>query len=108
MTAPGNPAPDAEPPAPRFDAAALSALSGTRNSIYCECPRHLAELVRAVQGFERYSAECANRNPADAVLHAGLRRSAGRARALLEEALVELALAEGLPLGQPQPAASPA
>lgn len=108
MTAPGNTTPDEEPPAPRFDTAALSALSGARNSVYCECPRHLAELVRAVQGFERYSAECANRSPADAALHAGLRRSAGRARALLEEALVELALAEGLPLSQPQPAASPA
>lgn len=108
MTAPAAALPDSEPPAPRFDAAALSALSGARNSVYCECPRHLAEVVRAVQGFERYSAECANRSPADAALHAGLRRSAGRARALLEEALVELALAEGLPLSAPQPAASAA
>jgi len=100
MSLPGSTMPDEEPPAPRFDAAALSALSGARNNVYCECPRHLSELVRAVQGFERYSADCANRGAADAELHAGLRRSAGRARALLEEALVELALAEGLPLPQ--------
>ncbi len=92
-------------PAPRFDVVALSALSGMRNSVFCECPRHLAELVRAVQGFERYSTECAIRSPADAALHGRLQRSAGRARALLEEALVELALAEGLPLPQAAKAA---
>lgn len=90
-----------EPPPARFDAAALAAVSGTRNNVYCECPRHLAELVRTVQGFERYSGECASRSPADAALHRGLQRSAARARALLEEALVELALAEGLPLPPP-------
>ncbi|MDP3715144.1 MAG: MerR family transcriptional regulator, partial [Burkholderiales bacterium] len=73
--------------------------------VFCECPRHLAELVRAVQGFERYSTECAIRSPADAALHGRLQRSAGRARALLEEALVELALAEGLPLPQAAKAA---
>lgn len=104
MVAPERPVGD-EPPAPRFDTAALSALSATRNSIYCECPRHLAELVRAVQGFERYSAECAVRSPVDAALHGRLQHSAGRARALLEDALVELALAEGLPLPQAAKAA---
>jgi len=93
-------APDGEPmaPPPRFDDLALAALAGASSSIYCECPRHLVELVRNVGSFERYSAECANRSPADAALHHDLQITAARARALLEEALMRVAIAEGLPL----------
>ena len=86
------------PPAVRFDTAALTALAGASSAIQCECPRHLAELLQAIQAFERYSGECGSRNPADAVLHARLQTKAGHARALLEDALLEVALAEGLPL----------
>ena len=49
-----------------------------------------------VGSFERYSAQCALRSPEDAELHARLQRSAGQARALLEDALERLALAEGI------------
>ena len=48
--------------------------------------------------FERYSAECANRGPADAAMHRDLERTAGYARALLEEALIRVAQAEGMAL----------
>jgi len=86
------------PPAVRFDTAALTALAGASSTIQCECPRHLAELLQAIQAFERYSGECGSRNPADAALHARLQTKAGHARALLEDALLDVALAEGLPL----------
>ena len=48
--------------------------------------------------FERYSAECENRSPADAALHRHLQRVAGSARALFEDALVLVAKSEGLAL----------
>ncbi len=84
--------------APRFDDAALDAIAAASNSVLCECPRHLAEILLMIGSFERYSAQCGARNPADAALHVELGQAAGQARSLLETALERLARAEGLPL----------
>ncbi|GAB2881723.1 hypothetical protein GCM10027277_58460 [Pseudoduganella ginsengisoli] len=95
------PPPRAEPeaaPAPRFDEHALATISNAGNSLACECPRHLADLLLMVGSFERYSAQCASRNEADRLLHEELYQAAGRARAVLEQAMEQLAQAEGLPL----------
>ncbi|NEX60978.1 MerR family transcriptional regulator [Noviherbaspirillum galbum] len=82
----------------RFDEEVLSAMTSTGNRMVCECPRHLAELLLMVGSFERYSAQCASRNDDDARLHQDLQLAAGRARAILETAMEQLARAEGLPL----------
>jgi hypothetical protein len=57
--------------------------------------------------FERYSAECADRSPADAVLHRYLERVAGSARVLFEDALARVARSEGLALPANAGAAGP-
>jgi len=85
-------------PARRFDERALVALGRTASQVQCECPRHIAEILRSLGAFERYSAECAQRGPADAALHRHLERVAGTARALFEDALARVARAEGLTL----------
>ena len=91
--------PRAGAPAPRrFDDQALAALAAANNSIYCECPRHLSEILLMLNSFERYSEQCASRTPADALLHEELNHAAGSARMLLESSLERLARAEGLPL----------
>lgn len=96
---PAGPAPTPALAAPRrFDDEALATLAAAGNKLQCECPRHLADLLLMVGSFERYSAGCANRNEADARLHMDLEGHAGRARAILEIAMEQLALAEGLPL----------
>lgn len=82
--------------APRFDEEALTTLATASNKLGCECPRHLAELLLTVGSFERYSAQCASRNPEDAQLHQELLRAAGQARTILEHAMERLARAEGL------------
>jgi DNA-binding transcriptional MerR regulator len=92
------PAPLAQAPAPRFDEATLAALGASVTSMYCECPRHVVELLRSLGAFERYSAECLNRSPADAELHRYLERVAGAARTLFEEALERVSRAEGIAL----------
>ena len=97
-----------EPPPARFDERALSDLAAASTTVYCECPRHLVELVLSLASFERYSAECANRGPDDAALHHDLRRTAGQARALIEDALLRVALAEGLPVARSAGATSSA
>ena len=86
------------PPPRRIDDQVLAALAGAATSINCECPRHLAEILSMLCSFERYSLQCAHRNASDAALHLDLHRSAGQARALVEQALERLAYAEGLPL----------
>jgi DNA-binding transcriptional MerR regulator len=82
----------------RFSDEALLAMAGAANGVDCECPRHLADIVMTVASFERYSAQCASRNEADAQLHQALQLAAGQARTILEEAMERLARAEGLPL----------
>ena len=100
---PGVPAPapmsgHGAPAARRFDDQALAALAAASNSTYCECPRHLTEIVLMLNSFERYSTQCAVRSADDALLHEQLNHAAGSARVLLEVALERLARAEGLPL----------
>lgn len=91
-------APSPAVPPPRFDEEALATIAAAGNRLTCECPRHITDILLMVGSFERYSANCANRNPEDARLHSLLERAAGQARVVLEEALTALALADGLPL----------
>jgi DNA-binding transcriptional MerR regulator len=91
------PAADAVPPR-RFDDATLTAIAGLPSSVACECPRHVAELLMQLAGFEAYSAACASRGPADAALHTHLHQVAGRARSLFESAMERVARHEGLSL----------
>ncbi len=100
---PGAPETAAAPPvtapsAPRFDERTLAQLAQVSTTVRCECPRHVVDLLLSLRAFERYSAECENRSPADAAVHRHLGRVAGSARALFEEALVRVAKAEGIPL----------
>jgi DNA-binding transcriptional MerR regulator len=88
------------PAAPRFDEHALAQLAQASPTVRCECPRHVVDLLLSLGAFERYSAECEDRSPADAELHRYLGRVAGSARALFEEALVRVAQAEGITLPQ--------
>lgn len=91
--------PVAEAPRPRrFSDEALLAMAAAANRVDCECPRHLVDIMMTVGSFERYSAQCASRNEADAQLHQALQLAAGQALAILEEAMERLARAEGLPL----------
>lgn len=76
----------------------LATLANASSSINCECPRHLADILMVLSSFERYSAQCANRNAMDAAMHEDLARSAGHARMMMEDALERLAYAEGLPM----------
>jgi hypothetical protein len=75
---------------------ALSFIAKSAASIHCECPRHLVDLLQMLTSFERYSAQCENRNDDDASLHRDLHHTAAHARASLEQALLRVAQAEGI------------
>jgi MerR family transcriptional regulator, light-induced transcriptional regulator len=85
-------------PVPRFDSSDLVALIAEMPKVACECPKHLAELITLLGQFETYSADCESRQPADVALHAYLYRIAGHARAMMEQALATVAIAEGVSL----------
>jgi DNA-binding transcriptional MerR regulator len=104
-----TPPTDAASPAPRrFSDDSLAALAEAPSTVACECPRHLAEIVMQLASFERYSADCLSRTPADAALHRHLGALAGTARSMFEQALVRVMQAEGQPLPAPPAPASAA
>lgn len=80
----------------RFSDEQLAAIAELPSAVACECPRHLADLVVQLAGFERYSGECTSRSPADAAMHRHLTGLSGAARSLFEQALDRLLQAEGL------------
>jgi MerR family transcriptional regulator, light-induced transcriptional regulator len=90
------PEPSGEIPRRRYSGARLNRLRESSTHIGCECPHQLATLVGQLYAFEDYSAECENRHPEDARMHAYLHEVAARCRAELEEALERLIRFEGL------------
>lgn len=74
-------------PEPIYSEGDLVELAASPNSLRCECPRHLSDLLLSLGAFERYSIACQNLNEQDAAVHALLRNVSGHARALLEEGL---------------------
>jgi hypothetical protein len=79
-----------------FSDAALSALTEARSTVDCECPAHLAEIVRRLADFEAYSASCTSASPRDADLHACLARATGHARAIMEKMLARVCEHDGI------------
>ncbi len=104
-TALAAPAADTPSSPRRFSDEALLTLAEQPSPVACECPRHVAEIVLQLAGFERYSADCLSRNEADAALHRHLSRVAGIARSLFEQALERVMVAEGIEM--PVAAAAP-
>lgn len=82
----------------RYSDAELVALTEMPSMVACECPRHLAEIVTLLVGFELYSTECASRNQNDAALHRHLHEVTSTARTMLEQALARVVIEEGLVL----------
>ncbi len=70
-----------------FNEQELSEARSLRSALDCECPRHIADLVRALGTFEDYSASCSVENWQDASLHACVYAYAVQARWLMEKAL---------------------
>jgi hypothetical protein len=83
-------------PPRRFGDSELTQIEEASPSVRCECPHHLVDLLRSLNAFERYSAECEDRNADDAALHAYLHAATAQARAVMESALARVVAAEGI------------
>jgi len=85
-------------PPRKYSDATLMKLAGISSNTLCECPRHVAEIITLLAGFELYSHECLNKSSKDAHLHAHLSSITGSARALFESALEMIAEHEQIEL----------
>ncbi|WP_181389846.1 MerR family transcriptional regulator [Leucothrix pacifica] len=83
-------------PARRYDDEALVKIAEISPLVKCECPQHLAELLFALNSFEKYSSECESLNLEDAELHAYLNNAAARARHIIENAMEKVIEAENI------------
>lgn len=71
----------------RFSDRQLEIFANASQTIACECPRHLVDLIRQLDAFERFSDSCAVRSTLDEQLHRHLGDVANRARLMLEDAM---------------------
>ena len=74
----------------------LDRIADVSNSIQCECPAHLVDLVRSLSAFEAYSAQCESRSPQDEDLHRYLHAQTSQARSLIEMTIDHLVEVEGI------------
>jgi len=93
----GGEAPAAPPPR-AFTDVELGRLREVETAVDCECPNHLAFIISSLVAFEEYCRECENRDARDAEIHAHLGRETGRARAVMDQALLFLCREEGIEL----------
>jgi len=80
----------------QFSPQQLVELSNLAHRLQCECPRHLADLVRDLTAFEDYSLSCEAESRTDAAMHREVYDMVARARALVEDALGLVAAEEDL------------
>lgn len=80
----------------RFSTEELARIASLSPGIACECPNHIAKLLMDISAFEQYSLECTDKDPQERALHEQLGNISARARALFEDALVQVAFVDGL------------
>ena len=74
----------------------MARVAALPNTVDCECPHHLVEILESLKSFERYSGECMNKDDDDKALHGKIQLRTAQARHQLEELLMEVLAAEGI------------
>lgn len=71
----------------QFSELQLRAARQLKSTLDCECPRHIADLIRSLNHFEEYSSSCSVENWHDAAVHACIYAYTCQARWLMERAM---------------------
>lgn len=87
-------------PERKYSDKTLTKLSKISTSIDCECPHHMASLLKTLNGFEEYCKMCESRNEEDVILHALLHSKTAHARSIMENALTVLIDVENIDLNE--------
>lgn len=80
----------------KFSDQELQRAAAMSTSIDCECPQHLAEIIRGLVSFEVYSSQCVSKDKAGEDLHRHIHQQTGVARAVMEDLLKLVLDHEGL------------
>jgi DNA-binding transcriptional MerR regulator len=81
----------------------LISIANSSPKLKCECPNHMSALVSSLTMFEDYCHSCEVNSPADEQLHKHLGYEVSLARRRVEEALMYLCEADGLPIPPKEP-----
>ena len=76
----------------------LIEIANSSPKLKCECPNHMSALVSSLMAFEDYCHACEVNSPEDELLHRHLGYEVSLARRRVEEGLLFLCEAEGLPI----------
>lgn len=87
---------DEDIPPRMFSSEDLIRFSKISTSVQCECPRHLATILRSLVAFEEYSKKCESKNVKDAELHGFLHLTTAQCRFDMEKALAKVLTHEGI------------
>ncbi len=79
----------------RYSEMQLNRLAELSGPIDCECPKHLSELIVALNQFEDYTGDCISQAPEEAELHKRLYDLTSQARSIMEQALSDVIEVEG-------------
>ena len=79
-----------------FSSEDLMRFSKISPALQCECPRHLATILRSLVAFEEYSSKCESKNTQDAELHGFLHLTTAQCRFDMEKALAKVLTHEGI------------
>ncbi len=83
--------------APRlFTDKQLATIAASNPNIKCECPHHTSALVASLASFENYCRRCEIESPSDKEVHEYLGTEIGKARAIVEDALLYLCQKDNL------------
>lgn len=83
--------------APRvFTDKQLATIAASNPNIKCECPHHTSALVASLASFENYCRRCEIESPDDKEVHEYLGTEIGKARAIVEDALLYLCQKDNL------------
>ena len=85
-------------PPRKYSDESLLKIAAVSTDIFCECPKHVSEIISHLASFEKYSQDCLSHSHDDRELHGYLSSVSGTARALFEVALEKIAAHEGLTL----------
>ena len=87
-----------EIPARIFSDVDINKAAALTSAIDCECPQHMAEIIKCLVDFEVYSNQCLTQDQASADMHRFIYQRTAQARVIMEDLMQVVLQQEGIDL----------